>query len=103
MAPRDPQKPESVAELIPRVLEEVGLSDASDGIRLLRAWDRALGPELAPHCRPTGLRRGVVQALVPDSAWMQQLSLEKPRILARLQAALGEPAIDDIRFRIGLV
>ena len=39
------------------VLEEVGLDEASAGARLMRAWDDALGPDLAPHCRPEDLHR----------------------------------------------
>jgi predicted nucleic acid-binding Zn ribbon protein len=92
--------PESLAGLVPKVLEEVGLSEASLGMRLLRVWDEALGPELAPHCRPEGIRRGVIQARVADSAWMQRLQMEKPGILRGLRKALEEEEID-LRLRIG--
>jgi predicted nucleic acid-binding Zn ribbon protein len=92
----------STADLLPRVLEEVGLSEASTGARLLRAWDDALGAALAEHCRPDGIRRGVVQARARDSAWMQRLQMEKPRILAALREALGEDELD-LRMRIGPV
>ncbi len=93
--------PTAIAKLVPRVLEEVGLSEASAGMRLLRAWDEALGPELSPHCRPEGLRRNVVQAHVRDSAWMQRLQMERPRILAKLRQALPDAEDLEIRFRIG--
>ena len=95
--------PESLGSLIPKVLDEMGLSDTSIAVALLRRWDSALGETFAPHCRPDGLRRGVVQARVRDSAWMQRLQLEKPRILARLREALGEDEITDMRLRIGSV
>ena len=85
---------------MPRVLRELGLDGASEGARLQRAWDEAVGPELAPHCRAQGLRRGVVYATVPDSAWMQRFQLEKPRILARLRAKLGSDAARELRARI---
>ncbi len=92
---------ESVGELLPRVLDELGLGATSDAVRLVKVWDEALGESFAPHCRPEGLRGGVVQARVQDSAWMQRLQLEKPRILARLALALGDSAPTDIRLRIG--
>jgi predicted nucleic acid-binding Zn ribbon protein len=82
------------------MLDELGLSETSRAVRVLEVWDRALGPELAPHCRPQGISRGVLYASVPDSAWMQRLQLEKPRILARLAEALGEPAAQDMRLRL---
>ena len=94
--------PESTAELIPRILEEIGLSEASHGVVLLRVWDEVLGPTLAPHCRPEGLRRGVVQTRVRDSAWMQRLQMERPTVLERLREALGLPELE-LRMRIGPV
>ncbi len=97
---RRPSRPESVAELLPRVLDEVGLGEASLGMQLLRVWDSVLGPELAAQCRPEGIRRGVVVALVRDSAWMQRLQMEKPRILEGLSSALDHDL--DLRLRIGL-
>lgn len=94
--------PEDLSSLIPRVLDELGLGQTSLNLRLLRVWDDALGPELSPHCRPEGLHRGVVRARVPDSAWMQRLQLEKPRILARVRHALGGEGAEDLWLRIGV-
>jgi predicted nucleic acid-binding Zn ribbon protein len=94
---------ESVGELLPRLLDDLGLDDASLQVQVLRVWDQALGPLLAPHCRPEGLRRGEILALVRDSAWMQRLSLERPAILARLRELLGDAAPRGLRFRIGAV
>ena len=82
---------------MPRVLEELGLDQASQGAQLLRVWDSVLGPGLAPHCRPEGVRKGVVHARVRDSAWMQRIQMEKPRILKGLREGLGD---QELRFRM---
>lgn len=92
--------PESVGDLLPRVLDELGLGDTSAAVHLIRVWDEVLGESFAPHCRPEGIRGGVIQARVRDSAWMQRIQLEKPRILKRLTEALDEPP-HDIRLLIG--
>jgi predicted nucleic acid-binding Zn ribbon protein len=102
-----PQKlrsqPQELGSLIPVVLQELGLDGASEYAQLLAAWDECFGPELAPHCRPDGLARGVMRARVRDSAWMQRVQLEKPEILARVRATLGEAAPTELRFRVGSV
>lgn len=102
--PPDPSRakrePQALSDWVPRVLQELGLGSASDAARLVKAWDEAAGPDLARHCRPQGARRGVVFATVPDSAWMQRIQLEKPRILARLRAELGMDAAKELRVRI---
>lgn len=101
--PRRPRpSAERVGALVPRVLSELGLGAASAALRVLEVWDEVLGPDLAPHCRPEGLRRGAVVARVPDSAWMQRLQLEKLRILEGLRHRLGENAPADLRLRIGV-
>jgi predicted nucleic acid-binding Zn ribbon protein len=92
---------EALGSLIPSVLRDLGLEQSAEAVRLLRIWDEALGPDLAPHCRPDGVRGDVLYARVRDSAWMQRLQLEKPAILARLEDALGKPAARDLRLRIG--
>ncbi len=103
MARRGASRPEALATLIPKVLEEAGLSEASLTMRVLRIWDEALGPVLAAHCRPEGVRRGTLHARVRDSAWMQRLQMEKPRVLSSLAEALGADAPENLRLRIGPV
>jgi len=79
----------------------MGLGATADAVQVIRAWDDALGPEFRAHCRPDGVRNGVIHARVSDSAWMQRVQLEKPRIFARLRAALGDKAPSQLRLRIG--
>jgi predicted nucleic acid-binding Zn ribbon protein len=93
-------EPESLARLIPNVLSEVGLDQASLALQLLRAWPGIVGPELAEHCSAEGIRAGVIRAAVSDSAWMQRIQLDKPRILAGLRAALGEQHARELRLHI---
>ena len=95
--------PESLADLLPKVLGEMGLDETSDAVRLLQEWDAALGPELAPHASCDGLRRGVVHAQVRDSAWMQRVQMEKPRILEALGRRLDGVELRDLRLRLGHV
>ncbi len=80
----------------------MGLDAANDGAALLRAWNRAAGPELAKHSHPQGIRRGVIHATVPDSAWMQRAQLAKARILRTLRSELGDDTARDLRFRIAV-
>lgn len=92
---------ESLGALIPKLLDEVGLGATAQAVQVIRAWDEALGPEFRLHCRPDGVRNGVIHARVRDSAWMQRLQLEKPRIFARLRGLLGDAAPSELRLRIG--
>jgi predicted nucleic acid-binding Zn ribbon protein len=95
--------PESIADLLPRLLDEVGLGATAQAVQVIRAWDEAVGPTFLAPCRPDGVRNGVIHARVRDSSWMQRLQLEKPAIFARLRELLGDSAPKDMRLRIGSV
>jgi len=95
--------PESIGDLLPKLLEEVGLGATAQAVQVIRAWDEAVGPAFQAHCRPDGVRNGVIHARVRDSSWMQRLQLEKPAIFARLRELLGDSAPKDMRLRIGPV
>lgn len=92
---------ESLSDLLPRLLDEVGLGQTAQAVAVIRAWDEAVGPLFRAHCRPDGVKNGVVHARVRDSSWMQRVQLEKPRIFARLREQLGDTAPRELRLRIG--
>jgi len=78
----------------------MGLDGVNDGAKLLAAWSRAVGPGLAVHTRPQGIRRGVVHVTVRDSAWMQRMQMEKAHVLEELRRELGSEQVRDLRLRI---
>jgi predicted nucleic acid-binding Zn ribbon protein len=98
---RGPAEP--LADLLPRLLDEVGLGQTAQAVAVIRAWDEAVGPLFRAHCRPDGVKNGVIHARVRDSSWMQRVQLEKPRIFARLRERLGEDAPRELRLRIGAI
>jgi hypothetical protein len=64
-------------------------------------WEAAVGAEVARATRPVLVRGGVLTVETANPAWAQQLSLLKPRLLAAINARLGERLIKDLRFRSG--
>jgi predicted nucleic acid-binding Zn ribbon protein len=98
---RGPAEP--LSDLLPRLLDEVGLGKTAQAVAVIRAWDEAVGPQFRAHCRPDGVKNGVIHARVRDSSWMQRVQLEKPRIFERLRAQLGDDAPRELRLRIGPV
>jgi hypothetical protein len=47
------------------------------------------------------MRDDILEIRVDNPVWMQQLQLMKPKIIARLNAAIGEPLIRDLFLRRG--
>lgn len=94
-------RPEPLARLVPRVLDELGFGEAAAVMRVARCWEEAVGSEVARHCRPTALRGSVLEAEVDSSAWCQELRMRGPEILAGLRRVLGEEAPAELRLHLG--
>lgn len=103
MKRRPPTRPVPVAELVPRVLDELGLGEARRALDLARRWPDLVGPEAAAHSEPALLRGAVLEVVVDSSVWAQELKLRQPALLAALRGVLGPAAPSELRLRIGSV
>jgi predicted nucleic acid-binding Zn ribbon protein len=62
-----------------------------------RVWPQAAGPAVAPHGEPWAERDGEVLVACPQAVWAQELDLMSEAIVARLNEALGRPAVRGLR------
>jgi predicted nucleic acid-binding Zn ribbon protein len=94
-------QPEAVGGLIAQVLEDLGATTGAKVAMIAERWEEAVGPDIARHCRPTGLRGSVLEASVDSSVWCQQLQMQAPSILEALRATFGDAAPTELWFRTG--
>ncbi|MED5261188.1 MAG: DUF721 domain-containing protein [Myxococcota bacterium] len=94
-------EPTAMGSLLGKVLEDLGMEAASRAHEVNQRWEEAVGPEVAAHCQPVGVRNGVLEARVDSSVWAQQLQLRTPEILEALRGVLGKEAPTALRFRVG--
>lgn len=88
-------------ELVLAFLQQQGLEGKIEEYRAWQVWDQAVGPQIAARARPVRIREGVLEVRVEQATWMQQLQLLKPKILVKVNEALGKPVIRDIFWRRG--
>ena len=60
-----------------------------------------VGEPVSIHSQPCSIRNQILFIEVSHSTWMQQLQFLKPTLLEKINHFLGEPLIQDIRFRLG--
>jgi predicted nucleic acid-binding Zn ribbon protein len=60
-------------------------------------WASAAGPEIAAAALPTAERGGVLTVSCEASVWAQELDLMAAKLVARLNEALGEEALRELR------
>ncbi|OSM06828.1 hypothetical protein MAIT1_00301 [Magnetofaba australis IT-1] len=68
---------------------------------LWRHWHRAITPHIARHTEPVRLSDGVLTVRVDSPSWLQELTFLKPDIIARLNDAMPDARVRDIRFTQG--
>jgi hypothetical protein len=67
------------------------------------AWREVLGDTLAHHTHPSVIRNRILFVDVSHPTWIHQLQFMKSNLLQKMNAFLGEPLLQDIRFRLGKI
>ena len=66
-----------------------------------KIWDQTVGPAIAENARPQAFKQKLLLVQVSSPVWIQQLRFLKKDLIAKLNQALGEACIEDIKFKIG--
>jgi hypothetical protein len=91
----------STETLIPSLLASFGLTAKLDEHRLIAAWPRIVGAQIAAHTTPRDVRGKTLWIVVDSSTWLHQLTLLKPLLLAKIGPHTGKAEVRDVRFVIG--
>lgn len=91
----------SVADLAPKIVAQCGMANRVKLEDVLAAWEEIVGAFLFKLSRPDAIERGILTVRLMQPTAHHALSLEKGKILKRLQAKLPDAKIRDIRFRHG--
>jgi predicted nucleic acid-binding Zn ribbon protein len=81
----------AVAALAGRLAPQTLLADVQ------RVWPAAVGEAIAARATPTGERDGVLVVSCEAAVWAQELDLMGPELVARINGALGTPAVRALR------
>ena len=98
---RAPSAP-PVGNLLPGVLDKLGLDRRRSDAEVLRVWNHLIDPAIVAHAQPTGLHKGTLFVTVDNSVWLAEIVRYRRReILQRLQSSFGREVIAKISFRAG--
>ena len=92
----------SLREVIEKVLFDLKNSEKSPTNKVADLWPKLVGPRIGKHTKPYALRNKKLFVRVDDSSWAFELNTRyRASLLRRLQHALGEEAVNDLRFKVG--
>jgi predicted nucleic acid-binding Zn ribbon protein len=66
--------------------------------RVQGCWVEAVGDVVNAEAQPVSEREGVVTVSCRSSVWAEELKMMGPDLCERLNAALGEAAVAELRF-----
>src|SRR6266436_1455590 len=97
-----PDRWQSPAELVPKLMQRLGLRERLQETEVIEAWSKIVGDFIAAHSTPVALREGVLYVRVLQPALHYELEqISKIDILRKLKQRFGGKTIRDVRFRIG--
>jgi hypothetical protein len=90
-----------VGELMASILKEWRLDEKQRGEEITAAWREIVGEFFAKHTAPDTIKRGVLTIRILQPTVHYALTMEKARLLARLQERFGKSEVRDVKFRHG--
>jgi hypothetical protein len=97
------KKPQSIQSILEKTLKTLEIDVPLKTYSIVGAWKEIVGESVAGHSQPRSIRNQILFIDVAHPTWMQQLQFLKPTLLNQVNAFLGEPLIQDIRFKLGNV
>jgi len=97
------KKPLPLRSILEQTLKGLNLNGPMKSYSVWGAWKEIVGEPVALQTQPHSIRNRILFIDVSHSTWMQQLQFLKPALLEKINAFLGEPLIEDIRFRLGKI
>ncbi len=95
--------PTPIAQILGKTAQKRGWSYKLRQHQIWNSWDSLVGPAMAKHAQPAKWWKKTLLIRVSNSTWLQELSYMKKNLLKKIQAALPNVKIEDIRFEIGKV
>ena len=92
----------SLGDLLPDFLAKTGIHRARRTDDLAEKWAAVAG-EFRRHTVLGGVRRGVLEIIVSDTIYVQEMTFRKAEFLEKMREAYPAAKFKDIRFRVGEV
>ena len=90
-----------IGSIIERILDGRKPKRAAGVARVFQLWERAVGEIIAANAKPAAFKDKILLVHVNSSPWLHHLQFLKKDIIKKVNAALNDESIDDIKFKIG--
>lgn len=85
-----------VGDVVRQVLKQEGLLDGLDFLQLKNEWRAMIGPQAARECTSISFADGILKIKVRSSVLRNQLSIQKPLLIAKLNARQPQIVVKEL-------
>jgi hypothetical protein len=96
-------KPKPIRSILDQTLKELEIDVPLKAHSIWGAWEEIVGKPVALQAQPRSIHNRILFINVSHSTWIQQLQFLKSTLIEKINAYLGEPLIEDIRFKLGKI
>lgn len=64
-------------------------------------WNDVVGKAIAENVQPAAFKGKLLLVHVSNPIWIQHLQFEKAVIMEKINAALGKPLVEEMKFKVG--
>ncbi len=89
----------SLGSAIQELVEHLGIGKKVREYEAVLQWATVVGEKIASVSTATRIQQGVLIVKVKNAPWRNELTLRKADIIQKLNEALQENAVKDIRFQ----
>lgn len=97
------KKPKPIRSVLDQTLRALEIDVPLKAHAIWGAWKEIVGESVALHAQPRSIHNRILFLNVSHSTWIQQLQFLKSTLIEKINAYLGEPLIEDIRFKLGKI
>ena len=98
IAPPSPAHVEETADVVMRVMKNIGLESRTWEERLQKEWIDLVGAQIGRNARPGRMNNKILYIFVNHSIWLDEITrYSKKEILHKLQDRFGANTITDIK------
>lgn len=92
---------EKINKLVDTTLKKLGLKARALEYKVIELWESVVGETIIKHASVVEMHRGVLFVNVDHPVWIQHLSFVAQDLKKRLNNAIGEKVVKEIRFKAG--
>jgi predicted nucleic acid-binding Zn ribbon protein len=97
------KKPYPIRSILENTLKGLEMDVPLKTYSIWRVWKEIVGESVALQTQPRAVRNRILFIDVSHPTWMQQLQFLKPTLLEKVNTFIGEPLIQDVRFKLGRI